>query len=59
MTGDVPLIYNNAELQENINSHFIQALLFPQQYKSEKKLSYFLKHLNQRGEIKAAKGGKQ
>lgn len=59
MTGDIALIYNNAALQENMNAHFIQALLFPQQYKSEKKLSFFLKHLNQKGKIKGGRGAKQ
>lgn len=53
MTGDVALIFNNAELQENMNVHFIQALLFPQQHKSNKKLkATLLKYSNQRAEIK-------
>lgn len=38
MTGDVALIFNNVELLENVNAHFLQALLFPRQHKSVKKL---------------------
>ena len=44
MTGDGALIFNNVQLQENVNAHFIQALLFPKQHKSDKKLkATFLK----------------
>lgn len=32
------LIFNNAELQKNMNAHFIQTLLFSKQHKLDKKL---------------------
>lgn len=38
MTGNVALIFNNTELQQDMNPHLIQALLFPKQHKSDKKL---------------------
>lgn len=38
MTVDVALIFNNVELHENVNAHFLQALLFSRQHKSVKKL---------------------
>lgn len=59
MIGDVALIYNNVKLQENANVHFIQALLFKQQYKSEKKLSYFSKTFKSERLDQGRKGGKQ